>query len=96
MKLSKLIAVANEAYPGDMVARYWNNGDGIPETAELGDGLAQFVACELDCVYDPKLSDTKMLEEAANALDKASEELAEIADVLRATPVEDSDTEMEN
>jgi hypothetical protein len=79
MKLKDIIAIANKAYPDDMIQGYFKN-----HRAKLGDGLAQFIAEELDSTYDEDVPDAEQLCTATRAVEKAASELNAVANALRA------------
>lgn len=98
MELNKLMEIANDVYPDGLIGQYWNNGNGMPDVVELGDGLARFVAMEIAETFDPDLKSSEQLEEAANCVGRAASELESVAEALHAariTKVEDSNTELE-
>lgn len=79
MKLKNIIAIANSAYPDDLIKGYSEN-----PKAKLGDGLAQFIAEELDSTYDEDVPEAEQLCQAARAVEKAASELNAVSNAFRA------------
>jgi hypothetical protein len=98
MDLNKLMEIASDVYPDGLVGRHWNDGQGMPDAAELGDDLARFIVIELKDTFDPNASSGTQLEEAARCMNSAANELFVVAEALNSATVdkfEDSDTELE-
>jgi hypothetical protein len=79
MKLEDIIAIANKAYPDDMIQGYFKK-----PRANLGDTLAKFVASELDSTYGEDVPDAEQLCTAARVVEKAASELTKVANAFRA------------
>ncbi len=76
MTLDELIDIANAAYPDNLIRRYHDD-----PSAELGDGLAQFIASELEGTFDAtEVSD--QLRDAAYTIQNAIDQLQAVVDAL--------------
>jgi hypothetical protein len=71
MKLKDIITIADKAYP-----------DGLMNSAEQGDRLAQFIKMELRETYDAKASTKEQLKEAERCIDVAYWQLKLIGDAF--------------
>jgi len=82
MELNKTIAIANDAYPDDMIqqAHEWQKEGGT--ASGIGDGLAWFIANELTETYDPDGTDETQLEEAFRVMNTAYDELGGVLNAL--------------
>lgn len=67
---SKLISIASKAYPDGLVKACFDQ-----PKRNFGDGLAKFIADELDDTYETGASDEKQLQEAIRVIGKARAEL---------------------
>jgi len=91
---SRLIAIANKAYPDGMIAQVYEAiNDGVnPDT--VGDTLATFIVQELIGTFDPEASDIDQLREAIRVMQTACRELTCVHDALvRAFNAQPSDAE---
>jgi len=70
MKLSEIIAIADQAYPDGLVQMHFEDPKG-----EHGDTLAEFIVRELQDVYDAEASSQDQLAEAVQAMRRARDEL---------------------
>ena len=94
MKLEKIIAIADAAYPDGLVGQAFKKGtalskrhgssaiDYLSGVPGVGDGLAEFIAHELAETFDPKASSLEQLEEAACVMHNARRELVDVAEAL--------------
>lgn len=78
MKLTKLINIADKAYPDGLVGLYYRN----PHRTH-GDGMARFIATELSETFDPEETDLQQLERATHLLRVATRECEAVADALQ-------------
>jgi hypothetical protein len=78
MKLNDLIAIANKAYPDDMIKGYAENPKAKP-----GDDLAMFIAVELSETFDKDEETKTQLEQAFNVMNKARGELESVCRALQ-------------
>lgn len=83
MKLSRIIAIANEAYPDGMIEQAYKAEQGPPPKEDVGDTLATFIVRELKETYDETTPDKAQLVEAQRVMDKACLELSEVALAFR-------------
>jgi hypothetical protein len=77
MKLSKIIAIADKVYPEGLVGMAFKT-KAFSSKKSVGDGLAEFIARELEDTYDPKASKEDQLEEAKRVMENAWKELNDV------------------
>jgi len=77
MKLSEIIAIADRAYPDGLVQAHFEDPDG-----QHGDTLAEFIALELQDVYDADAGDEDQWSEAARVIRRARDELDSVLSAL--------------
>ena len=77
MKLSEIIAIADREYPDGLVQAHFEDPDG-----QHGDTLAEFIALELQDVYDADAGDEDQWSEAARAIRRARDELDSVLSAL--------------
>ncbi len=77
MKLSEIIAIADRAYPDGLVQAHFEDPDG-----QHGDTLAEFIALELQDVYDADAGDEDQWSEAARVMRRARDELDNVLAAL--------------
>lgn len=76
MKLSKIIAIADAAYPDGLVKQAYLQLTKSPkEPTNVGDTLAEFITRELKDTYDETATDDVQLEEASRIMGAALREL---------------------
>jgi len=77
------LQIAINAYPDGMVAEYVLAQSGkFMDNKYGGDGLARFIAAELNETFDPSASKKAQLQEAVRCLDRAIYELNQVIDAL--------------
>ena len=79
MKLSALIAIANDVYPDGLIAQAHKDKR---RTDDIGDGLARFIADELSDTFDAKMSSRTQLADAADAMQCAMDEIRNVYDAF--------------
>lgn len=85
MTLNELIARANTAYPDGLIAALWDPlRQAVLSNANVGDTLALFVVRELKDTFDPEAQDTNQLSTAAQAMQRATNELLAVRNELLA------------
>ncbi len=86
MKLTELMKVVSEAYDLDgTVAQCIDDETGMPldrDKRNVGDTLAEFVACEIAETFDPTAEDAYQLDEAHNRMDSARRQLEQVLTAL--------------
>lgn len=73
MKLEKIIAIVDNAYPDGMIQQAFdafNRYQELPGEDRVGDGLAEFIVRELADTYDPKAPKKDQLAEAVRVMSK--------------------------
>jgi hypothetical protein len=82
LTLVALLGLANEAYPDDELAGYFDPKTGEPRQGD-GDGLAQFIVRELRDTFDRGASRDGQIEEARRCLNNAIRELELVIECFR-------------
>jgi hypothetical protein len=82
LSLVALLNLANEAYPDAELAGYFDPDTGEPGEGD-GDGLAQFIVCELRDTFERGATRDAQLEEARRCLNNAIRELEFVIDRFR-------------
>jgi len=75
LTLDDIIAVADEAYPDGLIKQASDEG-------KCGDGLAEFIAREIDGTFDYRISPADVFINAIKALTVARNELNEVIEAL--------------
>ena len=77
----RIMTVANEAYPDDMVLRAWEDML-ADQSSAVGDSLAEFVVCELSETFDEEATFKAQCEEAARVMVNAKNELLDVYEAM--------------
>ena len=68
--LEKILEWANEVYGDDLIAQYVKNSN-----VNHGDGLAKFIACEIQDVWDDEATPADNRDNVVDALDRAKKQI---------------------
>jgi hypothetical protein len=79
MKLAELIAIASGAYDDDLVAQYYEDRNG-----KHGDGLARFIAEEIEETFESDAPTEQQLTEAIRVITSARDQLDAVVAALEA------------
>ncbi|MBT7066161.1 MAG: hypothetical protein HN919_07645 [Verrucomicrobia bacterium] len=83
MTLNEMITRAASVYPECWVLQYWNMDKHCAvENRDGGDTLAEFVARELQDIFDPDASDREQLDMAIRKMREAATDLQAVATAL--------------
>lgn len=82
MTIQDLIAIANEAYPDNMIANSFDPVTGKP-LKKQGDSLAYFIVQELIETFEHQAPASVQLTEAARAIYVAAQELTSVTERLK-------------
>jgi hypothetical protein len=83
MTLIQLMTIAIKAYPDGIVAEYVLPKSGkFVDNKHGGDGLARFIAAELNETFEPTATKNEQIKEAVRCLDRAIYELNQVIDAL--------------
>jgi hypothetical protein len=83
MELREIVEIADEAYGDGLVLDHHDFREKYGHAdAELGDGLAEFVAVELKETYDPDATTVEQLHEASKVMLRAKYDLGNVAAAL--------------
>lgn len=73
MKLKEIIKIASDSYSDDLIMQYYE----YPDEGH-GDGLARFIALELQETYDEDVTEQEQIAEAYRVMENARDQIEDV------------------